>query len=109
MLLLERVEEAVEVAVALEPGGSAISTISARPAVTEPKVKMNLLEAEPGHTYTIAQIRTEDDEMNAFLFRLGAYSGEPITLVSKKKRSAIVVIKAGRYSLDAQLARSIIV
>ena len=75
--------------------------------VTESKATMNLLEAEPGHTYVIDKINTEDEEMNAFLFRLGAYSGEPITVVSKKKRCAIVVIKAGRYSLDVQLAKAI--
>jgi ferrous iron transport protein A len=47
--------------------------------------------------------------MNAFLFRLGCYSGEPITIVSKKKKSCIVVIKDGRYTLDNQLAEAIIV
>lgn len=70
---------------------------------------MNLLEAEPNNTYTIQKIDTEDEEMNAFLFRLGCYSGEPITLVSKKKKNCIVAIKDGRYSLDNLLAEAIIV
>ena len=70
---------------------------------------MNLLEAEVGKTYEIKEIRTDDDEMNAFLFRLGCYSGEPITLISKKKKSCIVVIKDGRYNLDNLLAEAILV
>ncbi|MBR4445482.1 MAG: ferrous iron transport protein A [Solobacterium sp.] len=70
---------------------------------------MNLLEAEVGKTYTIREINTEDDEMNAFLFRLGCYSGEPITVVSKKKKSCVVVIKDGRYNLDELLSEAIII
>lgn len=70
---------------------------------------MNLLEAEPNNTYQIQEINTEDEEMNAFLFRLGCYSGEPITLISKKKKNCIVAIKDGRYSLDNLLAEAIIV
>ena len=70
---------------------------------------MNLLEAEAGKTYTIKGIETDDEEMNGFLFRLGCYSGEEITVISKRKKSCIVVIKDGRYSLDEQLAASIIV
>ena len=73
------------------------------------KDTMNLLEAEIGRTYVIKEINTEDEEMNAFLFRLGCYTGEPITIVSKKKKSCIVVIKDGRYSIDNILAEAIIV
>ena len=71
--------------------------------------RMKLLDAEAGKTYTVKEINTDDEEMNAFLFRLGCYSGEPITIVSKKKKSCIVVIKDGRYTLDNQLAEAIIV
>ena len=70
---------------------------------------MNLLEAEPNTTYEIQEINTDDEEMNAFLFRLGCYSGEPITVISKKKKGCVVVIKDGRYSLDNQLAEAIII
>ncbi len=70
---------------------------------------MSLLDAEPGQTYTIKEINTDDDEMNSFLFRLGCYSGEPITLISKKKNSCIVVIKDGRYNLDKMLSEAIII
>ena len=59
------------------------------------KSTMTLLEAEVGKTYIIKEINTDDDEMNSFLFRLGCYSGEPITVVSKKKKSCVAVIKDG--------------
>jgi ferrous iron transport protein A len=71
--------------------------------------KIRLLDAEVGKTYMIKEINTDDDEMNAFLFRLGCYVGEPITLVSKKKKSCIVVIKDGRYNLDQLLSDAILV
>ena len=71
--------------------------------------KMALLNAEVGKTYIVKEINTDDDEMNAFLFRLGCYTGEPITLVSKKKNSCIAVIKDGRYNLDNILSEAIIV
>ena len=70
---------------------------------------MTLLDAEPGQTYIVKEIRTDDDDMNSFLFRLGCYQGEPITLVSKKKNSCIVVIKDGRYNLDKMLSEAIII
>ncbi len=68
-----------------------------------------LLDAEPGQTYIIKEINTDDDDMNSFLFRLGCYQGEPITLISKKKKSCIVVIKDGRYNLDQMLSEAIII
>ena len=70
---------------------------------------MTLLEGNIGETYTIKEINTTDEDMNAFLFRLGCYSGEPITVVSKKKKSCVVVIKDGRYNIDNQLAEAVIV
>ncbi len=70
---------------------------------------MNLLEADIGKTYQIKEIRTDDDEMNAFLFRLGCYSGEPITVVSKGKKSCVAVIKDGRYNLDRLLSEAVVI
>ena len=69
--------------------------------------RMNLLEADVGKTYTVKEINTEDDEMTAFLFRLGCYSGEPVTLISKKKKGCVVAIKDGRYSFDKLLASAV--
>lgn len=68
-----------------------------------------LMDAEPGGTYVIKKIDTDNDEMNSFLFRLGCYEGEPITLISKKKNNCIVVIKDGRYSLDKELSEAIVI
>ena len=73
------------------------------------RYRMDLLSASPGVTYNIKEINTNDEDMNAFLFRLGCYTGEPVTLISKKKGSCIVVIKDGRYNLDNQLAEAIVV
>ena len=73
------------------------------------EVAMNLTKVEEGREYIIQRIDTEDEEMNAFLFSLGCYSGEPVTVVSRKKRNCVVSIKDGRYNIDNQLAEAIIV
>ena len=70
---------------------------------------MNLKEATQGKEYIIQNIKTDDEELNAFLFSLGCYTGEPITVISKLKGSCIVAIKDGRYNIDNQLAEAIIV
>ncbi|MBE6565585.1 MAG: ferrous iron transport protein A [Ruminococcaceae bacterium] len=70
---------------------------------------MNLLSAKEGEVYIIRAIETDDEEMNAFLFSLGCYSGEPITVISRRKGSCVVSIKDGRYSIDSQLAAAIII
>ena len=61
---------------------------------------MNLKEAEEGKEYIVKQIDTDDEELDAFLFSLGCYSGEPITVVSKLKSGCTVSIKDGRYNID---------
>ena len=68
---------------------------------------MNLRNAEIGKEYIIKNIETDDEELNSFLFSLGCYSGEPITVVSRLKRSCVVAIKDGRYSIDNELAEAI--
>ena len=70
---------------------------------------MNLAEAQVGEEYIVKEILTGDEELNAFLFTLGCYSGEPITVVSRKKSSCVVSIKDGRYNIDNQLAEAILV
>ena len=70
---------------------------------------MNLMTAQEGKEYIIQRIDTDDEELNAFLFSLGCYSGEPITVISRKKRGCTVSIKDGRYNIDRQLAEAIIV
>ena len=68
---------------------------------------MTLREAKEGVEYIIKSIETDDEELDSFLFSLGCYSGEPITVVSHLKRSCVVSIKDGRYSIDNQLAEAI--
>ncbi len=70
---------------------------------------MNLMNAELSKEYIIQRIETDDDELDAFLFSLGCYSGEPITVVSRRNGNCVVSIKDGRYSIDSQLAEAIIV
>ena len=70
---------------------------------------MNLTQVLEGQEYIIRSIETDDEELNAFLFSLGCYSGEPITVVSRRRHSCTVSIKDGRYSIDDQLAEAILV
>lgn len=70
---------------------------------------MNLREAKEGIEYIIQAIETDDEELEAFLFSLGCYSGEPITVVFHIKGGCIVSIKDGRYNIDHQLAEAIII
>lgn len=70
---------------------------------------MNLTAVEEGKEYIIKNIQTEDQELDSFLFSLGCYSGEPITVVSRKKSGCVVSIKDSRYNIDNQLAEAIIV
>lgn len=70
---------------------------------------MTLKEALEEREYTIQQIDTNDEELNSFLFSLGCYSGEKITVVSHLKNGCIVSIKDGRYNIDNQLASAIVI
>ena len=68
---------------------------------------MTLWEAETGKEYIIHSIMTDDEELNQFLFSLGCYSGEPITVVSRKRGGCTISVKDARYSIDDQLAEAI--
>ena len=70
---------------------------------------MNLMLVEEGTEYIIDRIETDDEGLDAFLFSLGCYSGEPITVISHLKGGCIVSIKDGRYHIDNQLAKAIII
>ena len=70
---------------------------------------MKLLKAEAGREYTVKAIETRDEELNSFLFSLGCYSGEPITVVMRKRSGCVVSIKDSRYHIDNQLASAILV
>ena len=72
-------------------------------------IAMNLTVAELGKEYIIRAIETDDEELNAFLFSLGCYSGEPITVISRRRGGCTVSIKDGRYNIDNQLAAAILI
>ena len=68
---------------------------------------MNLLDVKEGEEHIIQNIRTDDEEMKAFLFSLGCYSAEPLTVISRLKGGCVVSIKDGRYNIDTDLAKAI--
>ena len=70
---------------------------------------MTLVNAQEGKEYIIQRIETDDEELDAFLFSLGCYSGEPITVVAHRKGGCVVSVKDGRYSIDTQLADAIVI
>ena len=70
---------------------------------------MNLTMVEEGREYIISSVDTDDAELNSFLFSLGCYSGEPITVVRRSGKNFVVVIKDARYSIDSGLAEAITV
>jgi len=70
---------------------------------------MNLTKAQEGKEYVIRAIETGDEELEAFLFSLGCYSGEPITVIAHKKNNCVVSIKDARYNIDKQLAEAILI
>lgn len=72
-------------------------------------ILVNLKSAEEGVEYIIKAIETDDEELDAFLFSLGCYSGEPITVITHRKSGCTVSIKDGRYNIDNQLAEAIVI
>ena len=70
---------------------------------------MNLSCAEEGKEYTVKRIDTDDEDLDSFLFSLGCYAGEPITVISRRRGGCTVSIKDARYNIDNQLAAAIII
>ena len=70
---------------------------------------MRLMEAEEGKEYIIRSIETNDEELDAFLFSLGCYSGEPITVVTRRRSGCVISVKDARYNIDNDLAAAILV
>lgn len=68
---------------------------------------MNLNEVKLEEEYIVDAIETDDEELNSFLFSLGCYSGEQITVITRKRRGCVVSIKDGRYHIDRRLADAI--
>ena len=70
---------------------------------------MNLTHAQEGKEYRIQSVETEDEELDAFLFSLGCYADEPITVISRHWGTCVISVKDGRYSIDNQLAKAILI
>ena len=70
---------------------------------------MSLKDAKEGVEYTIREITTDDEELKSFLFSLGCYSGESVTVISHKRKNHVISIKDGRYNIDGYLADAIMV
>ena len=70
---------------------------------------MTLANAQVGEEYIIREIQTDDEELDAFLFSLGCYSGEPITVIAHRRGGCVVSIKDGRFNIDTQLADAIVI
>ena len=70
---------------------------------------MNLTQVQEGKEYIIEQIHIDDEELSSFLFSLGCYSGEAITVISRRRGGMVISVKDGRYSIDTQLAEAIVV
>ena len=68
---------------------------------------MNLNMVEEGIEYIISRVNVDDEELNSFLFTLGCYSGEPITVIKKRRSGAVIAVKNSRYSIDRRLADAI--
>ncbi len=70
---------------------------------------MNLTHAQEGKEYIVSRIDTDDEKLDAFLFSLGCYSGEPITVTAHRKHGCVISVKDGRYNIDTQLAEAIMI
>lgn len=68
---------------------------------------MKLIEAIEGKEYIIKSVETGDEELDDFLFSLGCYAGQPITVVSRKKGGYVISVKDSRYNIDKELAEAI--
>lgn len=68
---------------------------------------MTLKEAQEGKEYLIKNINTDDEDLNSFLFTLGCYSGQPITVVSHRSQGCVISVKDARYNIDYNLAQTI--
>ncbi len=70
---------------------------------------MTLNEAELGVEYIVKKIATDDEDMVSFLFTLGCYEDQPVTVVTRKKKNMVLSIKDARYNIDSELASVILV
>jgi ferrous iron transport protein A len=72
-------------------------------------VVTNLSQAEINRQYMIKEVKTDDTELKDFLFTLGCYEGEEVTVISILAENYVITVKDARYSIDKELAEAIIV
>ena len=70
---------------------------------------LNLTEADINSPYIIKGVDTQDDNMREFLFTLGCYEGETVTVISILTENYVINVKDARYSIDEDLARAILI
>lgn len=70
---------------------------------------MNLSQAKLNTSYVVKDIKTNDEEIKNFLFTLGCYEGESVTIVSVLSEIYIISVKDARYSIDKELAKTILI
>ena len=68
-----------------------------------------LAAGEVNREYRIIDVVTQDEDMRSFLFSLGCFAGEHITIISQLKDNYVVSVKDARYSIDTELAEAILV
>ncbi len=69
----------------------------------------NLAEAQINKEYVIKDVKTDDEELKSFLFTLGCYEGETVTVLSVLSENYVISVKDARYSIDVELANAIII
>ena len=68
----------------------------------------NLSQGLTDTEYIIKAIKADDDELKDFLFTLGCYEGETVTIISILSDNYVINVKDARYSIDKELAEAII-
>lgn len=73
----------------------------------EKLIASNLAEGKMNVSYIIESIDTDNAEIKDFLFTLGCYEGEKVTIISKLAENYVISVKDSRYSIDKDLAKVI--
>ncbi|AZK46258.1 FeoA family protein [Paenibacillus lentus] len=67
----------------------------------------NLTHGKLNTEYIIKAVETNDKELKEFLFTLGCYEGETVTIISILAENYVIAVKDARYSIDKDLAEVI--
>ena len=78
-------------------------------AVQRQEKELDLTNADLNTPYTIKRINAREEGMKEFLFALGCYEGEKVTVISVLAQNIVIHVKDARYSIDEDLARAILI